>query len=199
MTTPPPTRPADAIAWHRARVPMTEEAYKELSAQARQQAMTVAGATSLQLVTDVHEAIARAIESGTGLEEFKAAVGPSLTAAWVGTKTDPPSRLETIFRTTVQTAYNAGRHAEATDPDTLAMRPFWQFDAVVDGRTTSGCKVANGVVLPADHPWWQRNFPPRHFNCRATFHPLTRRQANALGVSSPPPVIAAEGFGSPPE
>jgi len=96
-------------------------------------------------------------------------------------------------------AYNAGRHAEATDPDTLAMRPYWQFDAVVDGRTTSGCKVANGVVLPADHPWWRQNFPPRHFNCRATFHPLTRRQAAAAGIApEPPPVSGAEGFGAQP-
>lgn len=52
------------------------------------------------------------------------------------------------------------------------------------GVETDESYVANGFVV---------------HNCRATFHPLTRRQANALGVSSPPPVIAAEGFGSPPE
>ena len=199
MTAPPPTQAEAAIAWHRARVPMTEDAYKALSDKAKQDAFTVAGATSLQLIADVQAAIARAIAQGTTLDDFKAAVGPQLTAAWVGTTTRPAARLETIFRTNVQTAYNAGRYAEATDPDTLALRPFWQYDAVVDGRTTGGCKAANGVILPADHPWWQRNLPPRHQRCRSTFHPLTRRQAQAIGVTAnPPPISAAPGFGFTP-
>lgn len=194
-----PAKPAEAIAWHRKRLPLTRAAFDALADKARQQAFTIAGAATVQLVTDAQDAIARALRDGTGLDEFKAAVEQSLTAAWVGTKTDPASRLETIFRTTTQSAYNAGRYAQATDPDTARARPYWQFDAVVDGRTTSGCKLANGVVLPSDHPWWQRNIPPRHFSCRATFHPLRASHAQHLGITAHPPAVEADvGFGGPP-
>lgn len=164
VDTPNPARPAEAIAWHRKRLPLTKQAFAALTTKAKREAFTVAGAATVQLVADVQEAVARALQDGTDLEAFKAVVGESLTAAWVGTKTDPATRLETIFRTTTQTAYNAGRYAQATDPDTAAARPYWQFDAVIDGRTTSGCKMANGVILPSDDPWWAQNFPPRHFN-----------------------------------
>jgi len=178
---------------------MPKDEYDALTDEAKKRAFTVAGTAQLDLIASVQAALDSALEQGTDLEAFKAAVGEKLQSEWVGSKGNPASRLETIFRTNVQSAYNAGRYAEATDPDTLAMRPYWQFDAVVDGRTTSGCKAANGVVLPADHPWWGRNTPPRHFNCRAVFHPLTRRQAAAAGIApEPPPVSAAEGFGAPP-
>lgn len=143
---------------------MPKDEYDALTDEAKKRAFTVAGTAQLDLIASVQAALDSALEQGTDLEAFKAAVGEKLQSEWVGSKGNPASRLETIFRTNVQSAYNAGRHAEATDPDTLAMRPYWQFDAVVDGRTTSGCKVANGVVLPADHPWWGRNIPPRHFN-----------------------------------
>lgn len=196
---PSPSRPAQAIDWLKARLPLSEAAAAALDKQARRQAFIVAGAASAQLVADVGEALLRALEDGTTLDDFKAAVGQSLTAAWLGTKTDPPSRLETIFRTVTQSAYNAGRYEQATDPDTLAARPYWQFDAVLDGRTTNGCKRANGVVLPADDPWWSKNLPPRHFNCRATFHPLRASHAERLGVTRKPPAVTAEeGFGGLP-
>lgn len=143
---------------------MPKDEYDALTDEAKKRAFTVAGTAQLDLIASVQNALASALEQGTDLEAFKAAVGEKLQSEWVGSKGNPASRLETIFRTNVQSAYNAGRHAEATDPDTLAMRPYWQFDAVVDSRTTSICKGANGVVLPASDPWWSRNIPPRHFN-----------------------------------
>jgi SPP1 gp7 family putative phage head morphogenesis protein len=196
---PPPSKAPAAIAWLKDQVGLSEPAADAFARQTQRQALTIAGAASAQLVADVSDALLRALRDGTTLGDFKASVVQSLTAAWLGTKTDPPSRLETLFRTVTQTAYNAGRYEQATEPDTLAARPYWQFDAVLDGRTTSGCKRANGVVLPADDPWWQRNMPPRHFNCRATFHPLRASHAERLGITrKPPAVVAEEGFGSPP-
>jgi SPP1 gp7 family putative phage head morphogenesis protein len=195
----PPLQPVEAIAWHEARVPMSKAAFDALKASAKKRAFTVAGVAQADLIASVQQSILGALTEGTTLEEFKAAMGEKLEAEWQGTVKDPAARLETIFRTNVQSSYNAGRHAQATDPETLKVRPFWQFDAVTDGRTTPGCRAANGTVLPADDPWWSKNLPPRHFNCRATFHTLTRRQAERLGVAAAgPPVVADAGFGGPP-
>jgi SPP1 gp7 family putative phage head morphogenesis protein len=196
---PSPLRPVEAIAWHETRVPMTKQALSLLKASAQKRAFTVAGVANADLIAGVQEALAGALVNGTTLEDFKAAVGAKLEAEWMGTVKNPAARLETIFRTNVQSAYNAGRYAQANDPDTRALRPFWQFDAVTDARTTPGCRAANGTVRPADDPWWSRNLPPRHYQCRATFHPLTRRQAERMGVTEKPPAIKADdGFGGPP-
>lgn len=199
LSPPSPAAPVDAIAWHKARTPVTEEAYASLEEAAKKRAFTVAGVAQTDLIASVQAALQSALEQGTTLDDFKAAVGDKLKAEWVGTVASPASRLETIFRTNVQAAYNAGRHAEATDPDTLVMRPYWQFDAVSDGRTTPVCRACNGTVLPASDPWWRTHLPPLHFNCRSTFHALTRRQAAALGVAPQGPAAApAAGFGASP-
>lgn len=195
----PPLKPEAAIAWHEARVPMQKVAFEALKAAARKRAFTIAGTANLDLIASVQQVLNGALTDGTTLEDFKAQVGEKLEAEWQGTVKDPAFRLETIFRTNVQGAYNAGRVAQATEPTTLQVRPFWQFDAISDGRTTPGCRAANGVVLPAGDPWWLKNLPPRHFNCRSTFHPLTRRQAERLGVTTEAPGIVADtGFGGPP-
>lgn len=196
---PPPGTPEEAIAWLKSRVPVGADALELLSAAARRKAFFVSGVAQAALVNDVHVEIERALREGTTLEDFKQLVGAKLEDSWAGTVKAPAARLETIFRTNVQGAYNAGRYAQATDPDTKKVRPFWQFDAVVDGRTTPTCKRANGVVLDADDPWWRSHIPPLHFNCRSTFHPLTRRQAEHLGVATEAPAhIADAGFGQPP-
>jgi uncharacterized protein with gpF-like domain len=125
---------------------MTKAAFDALQASAKKRAFTVAGVANADLVASVQEALAGALTQGTTLEEFKDAMGAKLEAEWKGSVKNPAARLETIFRTNVQSSYNAGRHAQATDPDTLLLRPFWQFDAVTDGRTTPGCRAANGAA-----------------------------------------------------
>lgn len=47
-----------------------------------------------------------------------------------------------------------------------------QFEAVLDGRTTELCRSLHGTVLPVDHPFWRRFYPPNHFNCRSTVRQL---------------------------
>lgn len=109
------------------------------------------------------------------------------------------ARLETIFRTNVQRAYQAGRYEQMTHPVTLKMRPYWLFDAILDGRTTRGCKDANGTLLPAKHPWWDGNYPPRHFRCRSLVRSLRVAEAEKRGITAQPPdVTAQDGFGALP-
>lgn len=180
--------------WFRGRVPMTKEKFAALSAEARRHAFTVAGAANLQMVTDVWKAIGRAVERGDTFDDFKKSVAASLSSAWGGEK---PSRLDTIFRTNVQTAYSHGRWAQMTEPAVLKARPFWRFNAILDSRTTRICRPLEDTILPADDPWWTTHVPPLHFNCRSAIETLTEKQAARDGgpASKPPAVDAAEGFG----
>lgn len=196
---PSPAVPVEAIDYLRARVAMSDLAAMALNAAAKRRAIWVAGLAQTALVNDVRAALESALSTGSTIEDFKASVGDMLESQWQGTVANPPARLETIFRTNTQTAYNDGRYAQATDPETKQVRPYWQFDAVLDSRTTDICKRSNGTVLPADHVWWKTHIGPLHHQCRSTFHPLTRRQAERLGLTAEPPhAPPADGFGSPP-
>jgi SPP1 gp7 family putative phage head morphogenesis protein len=188
----------DAVEWFRKRTPITAEAYAELEAQAKRRAFTVAGVAELDTVADVWRGIDKAVASGTTFEDFKADVGAKLEKAWGG---DDPWRLETIFRTNVQSAYGAGRWKAVTDPDVLESRPFLRFDAILDGRETPICRECDGTILPASHAWWNDHVVPLHFNCRSAILSLTADEIDEYGgeTAKPSTRTPPDGFGLVPD
>lgn len=194
-----PTDPAKydaALAAWRKRDPMPKSEWEKLEEEEREYAFTVAGVAQADVVADVWESIDRAIENGRPLADFKAEVTESLERAWGGEK---PGRIETIFRTNINGAYNGGRHAIFTAPAVKAARPYWRFDLIDDADLCEICQECKGVILPADDPWWDEHLPPLHFRCRCTFVALSPEEAEDEGIDSDgPDVEAGEGFGAPP-
>lgn len=195
-----PQAPQDAIAWFRARVPLTKDQWLELEERARRRAFTVAGVAQLDVVADVWQAMDQAIDQGLPFKDFKAAVRDKLERAWGGTVGNPGYRIETIFRVQVQEAYNAGRWRQMTEPAVLRARPFWLYDAVLDRRTTAICRERDGKIYRADDPWWQTNYPPLHFRCRSGVRTLSAAEAEEFGGESrsKPRAEPHPGFGLAP-
>jgi len=195
----PPADPdkfEEAIEAFRKRVPMTRKEWDALTEAQREHAFMVSEVARADVVSELCEAVDKAIEHGTTFAEFKDGVGELLESSWGGPK---PGRLETIFRTNVQTAYNAGRHAVFSAPAVRKARPYLRFDGVEDDRQTDICEACNGVVLPADDPYWNSHTPPLHFNCRSTVVALSSDEADDEGVTDDPPEEDADdGFGRPP-
>jgi|GEM_PF-3075745 len=176
----------DALAFFRARTPMPAGAFYALEAQARQKAFTVSNVAQMQMVQQVLDSIERALDQGMDLESWREEIGPALEAAWQGTVQHPAFRLELIYRNAVQTAFSHGRVRQMRDPAVTALRPFWLFDAILDGRTTDQCSARDGVLLPADDPWWATNTPPIHHACRSGIRSLRKSQADRRGGVNPP-------------
>lgn len=125
----------------------------------------------------------------------------------------PRPHLETTFRNWNQTSYNAARVDYLSNPQVKKRRPYWVFDAVMDGATTPVCAAYNGTVLPAGHQWFLSHTPPLHHNCRSSIRGLTEYQGDQLGIRKrapkavltkgraaeaglePGPVSPAPGFG----
>jgi SPP1 gp7 family putative phage head morphogenesis protein len=190
----------ESIAWFRSRIPMTDDEYNKLELNARRRAFTVSGVANLDLVDTTMSEIQKALELGTGLKDFKQAVGQKLRDAWGDNATRSAGyRMETIFRTNIQQAYGAGRYDQLTNPDVLAARPFWMYDAIMDSRTSGICSSLNGTVRPADDDWWNGHIPPLHHMCRSGLRSLTRSGAKARGITqNPASVTGSEGFGQRP-
>lgn len=91
-----------------------------------------------------------------------------------------PARLGTMYRTTTQSAYMAGRYEAMTE--NAQNRPYWRYVAVMDARTRpSHARLHNRVFHHTD-PIWQFIFPPNGFNCRCRVEALTEAEVKALGL-----------------
>jgi len=143
-------------------------------------AFTVAKAMKIDLLNDIRGAVDDAINDGTALSKFKKDLEPKLRArGWWGKKIDKngkqywagtPARLKLIYEQNLHTAYAAGRYKSLAA--TVTQRPYWQYIAVLDGRTRPAHLELAGRIARADDPFWQYYYPPNGWNCRCSVRSL---------------------------
>ncbi|MBP7517185.1 MAG: minor capsid protein [Desulfobulbus sp.] len=168
---------AEAQAFWADKVQLGPGEFAKLSAEAKVKAFAVSGIARGDELTTVFEAIRRAIDQGTTLADFKKECGAIFERrGWTGKRT---WRVDNIFRTNIQTAYNVGKYKRLKDSGAF---PYWQYSAINDRRTRPTHLAMDGRVWPADHPTWDTWFPPNGYRCRCSVIGLTARQAERMGV-----------------
>jgi uncharacterized protein with gpF-like domain len=191
-----PVQPQQAIDWFdEKRNVLTKEQWLGLGESARKRAFTVAWITNVAVLSDIKTSLDKALASGQSFTEWKKGIDEKIGGKWRPSE----AHLETIFRNNLQSAYNAGRFRAARDPLTMKLRPYWKLTVVMDDRTSPFCSplVAPPVVLPADDPWWDSNYPPRHHRCRASVVTLSKRAAERQGITKKAPTTQPQdGWGS---
>lgn len=143
-------------------------------------AFTIAGITHADILFSVKDEIEKAIEAGSTLADFKKAVDGIFERH--GYDKLAPYRIETIFRTNLQTAYQAGRFRQMRDPAVAAARPYWRYVAVLDPSTRPEHAALHGKVFRYDHPFWDTWYPPNGYNCRCTVQTLSGREMKRRGL-----------------
>lgn len=177
----------EAIDAFRGRLPLTPDQFVHLGAEAKAKAFCMAGVYREDMLAQVYGAIDKAVAQGTTFADFQREArriwgeqGLAVPQTW---------RLKTIFNTNVQTAYQAGHYRQLSR--TVALRPFWQYMAVMDGRTRPSHAALNGRVWRADDPVWNSIFPPNGFNCRCTVSSLDQEEMadEGLRLETEPPAM----------
>lgn len=82
------------------------------------------------------------------------------------------TQLETVFRTQLQTSFNAGRWQEDQDPDIQEILWGYKYVTAGDDRVRESHAAWDGVTLPKDHEFWQTHWPPNGWNCRCQVIPV---------------------------
>jgi hypothetical protein len=183
-----------AVDAFRKRVPITKDEWIKLDHFERENAFTVAKVTNGRVLQDVCAAIDKAVEQGTDFAQFREDVALDLIEEWGG---EIPGRLETIFRTNLQTTYAEGRHAIYSSPTVKQARPYLRCDGVTDDRECDLCEPYDGVIRPQDD--WSEDTPPFHFSCRHQLTPLSAEEAEDEGIDEDmPDVDLDEDFGDAP-
>lgn len=184
--------PEEAIAYFKEKGYAISFKWQDVWAEAHARAFTVSGVTRLDVLTDVREALTAALENGETLADFQNRLQPLLEAkGWLGKgrivdeatgeilgKRLNPRRLETIFRTNLQSSYQAGRFQEQLA--SAELRPYWEYVAVMDNRTRPAHRSLHGRVFRYDDPFWSRFYPPNGWNCRCRVRTRSARDMERL-------------------
>lgn len=142
-------------------------------------AFTISGVTHADLLSAIKQELVSAMETGALLDDFRKSVD-TLFARY-GFDPLHPFRIETIFRTNVQVAYQGGRYRQMIEPAVAAALPYWRYVAVMDGSTRPEHAALHGKIYRFDHEFWKTWYPPNGFRCRCTVSAVSSRTIDKNG------------------
>ena len=170
--------------------------WRDVWQQANRRAFTVARVTAMDVLSDIRDAVDKAVGSGQSLGDFKKELKEILEKkGWFAPKGEKAKvempdgtvkkrltgwRLDTIYRANLQTAYSVGRYKQMSESKT---RQYWQYMAIMDAATRASHGAQHGKVYHRLHPFWNRWFPPNGFGCRCYVKSLSARQMEQRGLS----------------
>lgn len=161
----PPIPFSEAVGFLKSKVPMTKTEWLSLEKKMRFRAFTMAKLGEVKVIETVKKQLVKAMEGGEG---FAGSFDTIKAIAKASDATLTPFYWETVFRTNVQSAYVAGKLLQYQKFPPAAYRLL----VIEDVRTSDICRhlltqSGYGVVMPVDHPFWEKyGFPPYHMNCR---------------------------------
>lgn len=169
-----------ASEYFKGKIPVNSRTFYRIKQEYKTKAFTISGYNSTEILKKFMDTIQSAIDNGTTMDDFKKEVDSFLEKK--GYEGLTPFQADNIFRTNIQTAYSVGHYQAMTDETVKELRPYWQYDAVLDSRTRETHRALNGKVFPADHPFWDTWYPPNGFRCRCGVITLSEEQVKARGL-----------------
>ena len=193
---PKPLSFDEAVAFSQGRISLTRDDYYQVSDALRARAWTVGRLAQLDAVERARtHYLAQLKGDASGVEPFVQSLDLDGAMGASGWASGQAGYYETVYRTNIQSDYNAGRAQQfKNNPPALL-----EFIGIEDARQTDICARRTGTVLPPDDPWWEANWPPLHYNCRSTVRAIYADEAAGYDLSklSPPsPEYAKPAQGS---
>jgi hypothetical protein len=173
----------EAIEYLRQKSNVTSTGWTDVWQKANAKAFTVAGATTQALVEDFRREVASALESGSSIQAFRKTFDAIVKKHGWEHVGQPGWRSRVIFETNLGMAYSAGRYAQATEPETLAAFPYWQYVHSGAKHPRKQHLAWNGTVLAATDPFWDWAYPPNGWGCGCRVRPVSEAGLKRQGRS----------------
>lgn len=189
----------EAIGFFRQKLRIPTRTWTDIWQGMHARAFVVAGAMRDELIADFQEAVAKGLENGTTIDEFRMDFDRIVAKHGWSYNGGRGWRSRVIFETNMRTAYMAGRWEQIQQ--NAERRPFLRYVSVRDDRTRPEHRAWHGTVLRADDAWWSTHYPPNGWNCRCTVQQLSARDMERFGYSvsdtAPPSPVETKTVNTP--
>lgn len=171
----------EAIEYFRSKVNLPSEHWTDVWQQMHQRAFTVAGAMQDDILTDFKKAIDDAISKGGTITDFRKTFDEVVARTGWSYKGNRGWRTATIFNTNMRVAHSVGAYKQLEA--VRATRPYWRYVGGLSENPRPLHLKWNGLVLPADDPWWDTHFPPNGWGCKCQVVSHSGRELTRMGLS----------------
>lgn len=128
-------------------------------------AFVITHVEDMDLVMSIQQRVAE-LPLGGDWDEIKQSIAKDLSP-WLDSEEDPDAaerRAELLLRSHGYAAYSAANHEALKAQRDLF--PYLKYITAQDERVRGPHAALNGLVLPADSPFWDAHTPPWEFGCR---------------------------------
>lgn len=171
----------EAIDHFRSKVNLPTATWTDIWQEQHSRAFVVVGAMRDDLLTDLRNAIDKAIAGGATIADFRKDFDSIVARHGWSYKGGRGWRTRVIYNTNLRQAHMSGRWAQVQR--VKEKRPYLRYVSVLDDSTRNQHRAWHGTVLPVDHPWWSSHYPMNGWGCRCTVQSLSERELKAYGYS----------------
>lgn len=194
-----PLTPTEALSFFRSKglaASFNRFDWRDVWKEEHARAFTVAKAMQDDVLQTIRDELDKAMAEGRTLDQFRADLKPRLVKlGWWGTQIDrdpqtgelkevklgSAHRLRTIFDTNMRTSYAAGRWARIQR--TKRAFPYLEYRQIQRPSKRDTHEPYHSIILPVDHPAWERIFPPNGFYCGCSVRQMSERMLKREGKS----------------
>ena len=167
MATEKNQTPAD---FTRGRARTDIDTLKAMYPEIRAKAFAVTGVEDFSRLQRIQEQVAKMSEGGKW-NEMRDKIADEIGRD----KDQVKEHAETVLRTNGFQAFASARYRKQQAMKDIF--PMLKYVTVGDGRVRDAHAKLDGVILPADDPFWKDHYPPWDFNCRCLVVQLTNEDA----------------------
>jgi SPP1 gp7 family putative phage head morphogenesis protein len=179
----------EAIAFIKDKPVVSRDVFDHFLPDLKARAFTITGVESANVRQKVRDRIAD-LPAGANWDDVKKDIVADLSPWLVDESADPEvrdaqiaaanRRAELLIRTHGFQAYQATQYDVMTRQKEVF--PFWQYMSMQDEAVRESHAALDGLILPADSPFWKDHYPPWDWGCRCQVVSLTEEEAAAAGA-----------------
>ena len=164
----------------RGKLPATRELFDAMAPELRAAAVVITGVEDLHAIERVRNLVAAVPEGEDWAEAKRRIVGE--VSDWLGDGEAAESRAELLLRSHGYAAYAKANWAALEDQREIF--PWRKYQTAQDERVRGSHAALDGLILPADSPFWLDHTPPWEFGCRCDVVGLTDADVAELRESN---------------
>lgn len=184
--------PQEAIDYIRNKRLKPGFSYEDVWLEEHARAFTVAKCMEMDLLKDIQDSIAAALEEGIPYDQWAKDIKQTMISkGWWGRQemVDPktgqkkevqlgsPRRLETIFNVNMRSAYNVGAYQQTMESKA---HPYLMYRIGNSKKHREEHVSWDGLVLRKDDPWWDVHMPPNGWGCKCYVRAVSEARLKRL-------------------